>query len=252
MDSAARSFGLYSESYEKSRPLYSSDAVDFIVKKFSLTSDSKILELGAGTGKFTTALVNKNFKPVVNDWCSKMLEVLSKKYPYLETVIANANSLPLEENGFDIVVAAQSFHWFATKDALREIFRVLKPHGYLVIIFQERVAKTDWMQEFHKILYSYPYDVRARFELGAWQKVFDDQDFFGNLEHENFPYTQYLAKEDLVHRALGMSFLAALPEDKRDNAITKIKNLYSTHVELFEKEIIEFFYNTHIYWLRAL
>lgn len=55
-----------------------------------------------------------------------------------------------------------------------------------------------------------------------------------------------------MHRALGMSFLAALPEDKRDNAITKIKNLYSTHVELFEKEIIEFFYNTHIYWLLAL
>lgn len=252
MGCAAKSFGSYYESYEKSRPDYSSYSVELIVEKFSVTPNSKILELGAGTGKFTTALVNKNFKPVVNDWCSQMLGVLNIKYPYLETLHADAHRLPLEENRFDIVVTAQSFHWFATKDALSEIFRVLKPNGYLVIIFQERVENTEWIKEFHKILYSYPYDVRARFELGLWKNIFDDQEFFGSLEHESFPYTQYLAKEDLVHRALGMSFLTSLPADKRDDAVAKVKNLYETHAELREKEIIEFFYKTHIYWARAL
>jgi ubiquinone/menaquinone biosynthesis C-methylase UbiE len=252
LDSAARSFGVYSQSYEKSRPGYSKTSIDLITKKFSLNAHSKILELGAGTGKFTSALVNQGLTPVVTDWCSKMLRVLYDKYPYLEIAVADAYNVPLQSNIFDVVIVAQAFHWFATKDVLSEISRVLKPGGYLVLVFQERVENNEWVKEFHKILYSYPYDARARFELGAWKQVFEDQSYFEALQHESFPYIQNIAKEDLVHRALGTSFMTTLSEDKRNSAVLRIKELCSSHVELCEQTIIEFFYNTHVYWARSI
>ena len=252
MHSAARSFGVYSGSYEKSRPGYSRHSVELITKKVSLTKNSKILELGAGTGKYTASLVHEGFSPIVTDWCPRMLSVLHDKYPHLKNIAADACHLPLQSGTFDVVIAAQAFHWFATKDALKEIKRVLKPRGYLFLIFQERVENSEWIKEFHNILYSYPYDVRARFELGTWKQAFTNQNYFSAIQHENFPYTQYIAREDLIHRALGMSFLTALPDCKRESAISRIQLLCNTHDELKEKDTVEFFYKTHVYWARSI
>lgn len=239
---------MFSESYEKSRPEYSRYSIDLIAKSFSLNLNTKILELGAGTGKFTSTLVNEGLLPVVTDWCPRMLSVLHDKYPHLKTVVADACNIPLKAATFDVVMVAQAFHWFATTDALKEIKRVLKPGAYLVLVFQERVENSEWIKEFHKILYSYPYDVRARFELGAWKKAFTEQNYFDCLKHESFAYNQNIAKEDLLHRALGMSFLTALPNVKRESAIQRIKMLCDTHIELKEKKIVEFSYKTHVYW----
>ncbi len=152
---------------------------------------------------------------MITEWLPNMLKILKSKHPKLSSVIAKAEDIPFKDNMFDGVLAAQAFHWFANYPALGDIARVLKQNGYLVLVFQERNDKVEWVNEYHKIIFSYPHEVIVRFELGEWKKAFENQNYFSPLEHQQFTYSQHFLKEELAHRALGMSFIAALPEHKK-------------------------------------
>jgi len=63
-----------------------------------------------------------------------MLARLKQHYPEAETQLGSAEQIPLPDTSLDAVVCAQSFHWFATREAVEEIHRVLKPGGFLGLI----------------------------------------------------------------------------------------------------------------------
>ena len=252
LNSLAKSFNSCSESYEISRPGYPSQIVDFLKNNLNFSPSSKLLELAAGTGKFTDLLVQHGFNPMVTEWLPNMLKVLKTKHPKLPAFIAKAEEIPFKNDIFDTVLAAQSFHWFSNHNALADIARVLKKDGYFVIIFQERNDAVDWVHEYHKIIFSYPHELVARFELNAWKKAFENQEYFSPLEHLKFDYSQHFLKENLTHRALGMSFIAALPESQKQAVVEQMKELCSVHDAIKDHDVIEFPYITHVYWARVL
>ena len=51
--------------------------------------------------------------------------------PGVRAVAGTAQAIPLPSGTLDAVVCAQAFHWFATRDALDEFHRVLRPGGKL-------------------------------------------------------------------------------------------------------------------------
>ncbi len=252
MNSLAKSFDICSEIYESSRPGYPDAVVNFLKEKLGFNASSKLLELAAGTGKFTDLLVQHNLHPTVTEWLPNMLNILKAKHPKLSSAIAKAENIPFKENLFDGVLTAQAFHWFASHATLSDIARVLKRNGYLAIMFQERDNQAAWVYEYHKIIFSYPYEEIVRFELGAWKKAFENQHFFSTLEHQQFTYSQHFFKENLVQRALGMSFIAALPEIKKQEVTQRIQNLCATHPQIKDHDIIGFPYITHVYWAKVL
>lgn len=252
MSSLAKSFDSCSEVYENSRPSYPDKVANFLKEKLEFNESSKLLELAAGTGKFTDLLVQHNLHPTVTEWLPNMLNILKCKHPNLCSVIAKAENIPFRDSLFDGVLTAQAFHWFANDTALRDIARVLKTNGYLAIIFQERDNQTAWVHEYHKIIFSYPHAEVVKFELGAWKKVFEGQNYFSTLKHQRFTYLQHFFKENLVQRALGMSFIEALPEIKKKEAAQRIQNLCTTHPQVKNRDIIGFPYITHVYWAKVL
>ncbi len=252
MNSLAKSFDTCSESYEISRPGYPNAVANLLKQNLHFCKSSSLLELAAGTGKFTDLLVQHDLFPMVTEWLPNMLKVLKTKHPKLPAIIARAEDIPFKDNMFDGVLAAQAFHWFANHTALGDIARVLKKDGYLVLIFQERNDQIKWVQEYHKIIFSYPHEMIARFELGEWKKAFENQDYFSSPEHQQLPYAQHFLKENLTHRALGMSFIAALPEHRKKEVIQQVQDLCATHEQIKDKDVIEFPYITHVYWAKVL
>ena len=252
VNSLAKSFDTCSEIYEISRPSYPNAVADFLKKNLLFDKSSKLLELAAGTGKFTDLLVQHDLSPMITEWLPNMLKILKSKHPKLSSVIAKAEDIPFKDNMFDGVLAAQAFHWFANYPALGDIARVLKQNGYLVLVFQERNGKVEWVNEYHKIIFSYPHEAIVRFELGEWKKAFENQNYFSPLEHQQFTYSQHFLKEELAHRALGMSFIEALPEHKKKEVVQLMKNLSATHEQLKNHDVIEFPYITHVYWAKVL
>jgi demethylmenaquinone methyltransferase/2-methoxy-6-polyprenyl-1,4-benzoquinol methylase len=94
----------------------------------------RILDIAAGTGTSSMALLAEGVEVVAADFSKGMLAEGKKRYPQLEFVFADAMKLPFEEASFDVVTMSFGLRNVADhKVALKEFFRVLKPTGRLVI-----------------------------------------------------------------------------------------------------------------------
>ena len=101
----------------------------------------KILDIAAGTGTSSMALLVPGVKIVAADFSKGMLEEGKKRYPELEFVFADAMKLPFADNEFDVVTMSFGLRNVSDRNvALKEFFRVLKPSGRLVICEFSHVA----------------------------------------------------------------------------------------------------------------
>jgi len=94
----------------------------------------RILDIAAGTGTSSMALLAEGVEVVAADFSKGMLAEGKKRYPELEFVFADAMKLPFEDASFDVVTMSFGLRNVADhKVALKEFYRVLKPTGRLVI-----------------------------------------------------------------------------------------------------------------------
>jgi demethylmenaquinone methyltransferase/2-methoxy-6-polyprenyl-1,4-benzoquinol methylase len=94
----------------------------------------RILDIAAGTGTSSMALLAEGVEVVAADFSKGMLAEGKKRYPQLEFVFADAMKLPFEDASFDVVTMSFGLRNVADhKVALKEFYRVLKPTGRLVI-----------------------------------------------------------------------------------------------------------------------
>lgn len=103
-------------------------------KAVAPSSGMRILDVAAGTGTSSMALMVPGAKVVAADFSQGMLDEGKKRFPQLEFVFADAMSLPFKDGEFDAVTI--SFGLRNVQDhrlALKEFFRVLKPEGKLVV-----------------------------------------------------------------------------------------------------------------------
>jgi SAM-dependent methyltransferase len=139
----ARSFGSVAEAYDRGRPSFPQEAVRWLVGQDPTT----VLEVGAGTGKLTQQLVALGHDVHATEPAPEMLEILRRNLPDTRTSQASAEELPVPDRSVDVVVAAQSFHWFDLDRALPEIARVLRPGGHLSLVWNLRNEKIPWVRK---------------------------------------------------------------------------------------------------------
>ena len=101
------SFGSAAAAYERGRPSYPPEAIDWLLPPGA----RKVLDLGAGTGKLTTRLVERGLDVVAVDPIPDMLEVLRASLPETPALEGTAEEIPLGDNSVDAVLVAQAWHW---------------------------------------------------------------------------------------------------------------------------------------------
>ena len=124
---ALRGFSEEAEKYARGRPDYPDEILDWLRTKLELSAGKTAVDLGAGTGKFTRLLVQTGAGIVAVEPVGAMREQLIRALPGVQAVAGTAQDMPLGSASADALTCAQSFHWFATEEALVEIHRVLKP-----------------------------------------------------------------------------------------------------------------------------
>lgn len=156
-------------------------------------TSKKIVEIAAGTGKFTKNLVANGWTDnlTIIEPSTGMLESFKRNFPNIKAVQASSYAIPIEDNSVDAVIIAQGFHWFADADSLKEISRVLKPNGKLGLIwnFDDTSPSQDSQAAESKF-----YDAGSRYFnttdfKGNNQDVF--KQFFANQKW-NQEVTQYI------------------------------------------------------------
>lgn len=161
----------------------------------------------------------------------------------MQALAGTAQSMPLADASVDVVVCAQSFHWFANRAALDEIHRVLKPGGRLGLVWNLRDARVPWVAKLDAIVNQYEGDA-PRYYTGAWRHAFVHEGF-GPLAETHFSLGHAGSPEDvIVHRVRSTSFIASLPESARAEIDAAVRNLIDTEPELRGKPDVTVPYET--------
>jgi SAM-dependent methyltransferase len=201
--SPARSFGSVAGAYDRARPSYPAEAVEWLTG-----SALQVLELGAGTGKLTAQLVALDHDVYATDPDEKMLAGVRLRLPDVPTAVAPAEKIPLPDACMDVIVCAQSFHWFDLEQALPEIHRVLIPGGKLGLVWNERDERIPWVRRLGRLIGT----VEQLREPGG---PLVDSGLFHAVEKESFNNWQQLNRETLQDLVLSRSAIAALDDAER-------------------------------------
>jgi SAM-dependent methyltransferase len=215
----AGAFGAVAGAYDRGRPSYPPEAVSWLVG-----GEAKVvLELGAGTGKLTRELVGQGHAVYATDPDRSMLEVLEANVPGCSAKVAGAEEIPANDRSVDVVIAAQSFHWFDHEVALPEIARVLKPGGHLALAWNFFDQRIPWVRRL----------VEATGETATTsapsREVVAASDLFGPVEQKAWSHWQDVNRETLLDTVASRSYIAGLDESAREGRLDKVRALYDDY-----------------------
>lgn len=126
--------GRYDSWYRTKTGSYVDRTEKRLIFSMMRSKKGKALDLGCGTGNYTVELHKRGFDVVGVDLSEKMLEIARGKLPDVEFVRASAYNLPFNDESFDLVLSVTMFEFLREPErAVREIHRVLKPGGEVII-----------------------------------------------------------------------------------------------------------------------
>jgi ubiquinone/menaquinone biosynthesis C-methylase UbiE len=217
----ARGFGSAAEVYERARPDYPADALDWIVDSLGLEDGAHVVDLGAGTGKFARQLVARGLRVTAVEPIAEMRAILERFVP--EAVEGTAEAIPLEDDVADAVTAAQAFHWFDTARALPEMHRVLRRGAGVALIWNIRDEAHDVHRAYAETIR--PYRIMEYPEQQEMAGALRESSLFERIEERTFRHIQQMTAEGLVDRASSVSFIAQLPDAERAVLLERVRAL---------------------------
>ncbi len=211
-----------SDVYERARPTYPDEAVDLLAAAAGLGPSSRVLDLAAGTGKLTRQLHGRDLVCVAAEPSPSMREVFTRVLPGVPLIGATAEHIPLRAATVDAVVVAQAFHWFDPEVALAEIARVLRPGGWLALVWNERDESDPMVAELVGIS---KWDVHAPYPVGMdFGAVVDRSGRFGPVTRTKLPFVQELDLAAFVEQVASRSYVQVLPEPDRRALLDRVES----------------------------
>jgi SAM-dependent methyltransferase len=229
--SAALGFGLAADAYERGRPGYPQDAVDWIARLLGLGPGRTVLDLAAGTGKLTRQLVPTGAEVVAVEPDDAMRAKLQQAVPGVRALAGFAESIPLPDASVDAMTVAQGFHWFRP-EAVDELHRVLRPGGGLALIWNTRDDSDPVQAEITRLILPLRRGEPAQ-EERRWRALLEAGGLFGPLEERVFPFEQEVDAAGLVDRVLSISFVAVTPPEQRVEIESAVRALAAGRPERF-------------------
>jgi SAM-dependent methyltransferase len=221
---AAAGFGAAADVYERARPSYPVEAVEWIAAQTALDYGSVVVDVGAGTGKLTRLLAATHAHVIAVEPVEEMRGVLLRSVPGVQVMGGTAEQLPLGDASADVVTAAQAFHWFDHARALPELHRVLRPGGFLVLIWNSRDMADPLQRALEELLA--PLREDAPYQLGgAWRKPLEASGLFAPAEEAQFRIEQQLTRGGVRERVASTSFVAAMEPPEREKLLHRVDEL---------------------------
>lgn len=218
---ASGGFSAAAEEYERARPGYPEEAIAWIVDRLGLEPGKTVLDLAAGTGKLTRALVPSGARVVAVEPIDEMREQLFSAVPDVDAFDGTAEQIPLPDGSVEAVTCGQAFHWFREQEALREVHRVLVRGGGLALIWNVRDLTDPLQARLQEIILPHGGKVRSHHDF-APEKAIESSGLFGPVEQRSWPYVQRLSRAHLVDRIASTSYIAILDPDARAGVLGQV------------------------------
>ena len=214
-------------AYERGRPEYAPAVVGAIVAELGIPTAGPVLDLAAGTGKLTRALLGVGLDVVAVEPQPQLRELLEASVGRQRVREGLAEAIPLPEESVAAVTVADAFHWFDHAVALAEIRRVLRPGGGLALLS----AVPDWSGASwaHEVgtLIAGMLTTHPKFDGPPWQESVRGAGGWTEPREIRVTTSQPASPERMVDYIASMSWVAALPEEQRAETLAKVDAIVS-------------------------
>jgi SAM-dependent methyltransferase len=229
-DPAAR-FGPRASDYERHRPSYPRALFDALAPPLAPPPGALVADVGAGTGLFTAALLDRGYRVVAvepNDAMRASAERRLGSRPGFSAAPGRAEATGLPDGSVDFVAAAQALHWFSAPAAAAELRRIARPPRPALFVWNvgDRTASA-FMRAY--------FDLAAEFAPGT--AFHDDESSFTPLVEvyapgatvRDFPQEQSLDLDGLVGRLRSAASAPSPGEPRHEAMVARLKALFDAH-----------------------
>lgn len=230
MDNTQR-FSNRVENYVKYRPHYPAVIVNYLQERFGLTS-GVIADVGAGTGILTKLFLDTGYMMYAVEpnepMLAKATELLNG-YAGYRAVHATAEDTTLPDSSVDAVMAGQAFHWFNAEKSKAEFSRILKAHGLVALVWNERRIDTAFEKEYEVLIHRHGKDYVQVKHRNI--EAHDLAAFFAPapMEMKEFYNQQVFDFEGLKGRLLSSSYIPGQGSHSYDEMMADLKELFDKY-----------------------
>jgi SAM-dependent methyltransferase len=236
------------ENYVRYRPGYPPEVVEELRAECGLIASHVVADIASGTGIWTHMLL-ENGNPVFgvepNAEMRQAGERLLAAFPKFTSVEGTAEATTLADQSADFVTAAQAAHWFDRARARREFVRILKPGGWQVLLWNERLTdSTAFLRDYEQLLLTYAtdyQDIRHEHTTSAVNEFFDPSPF----QERTFAMRQEFDYAGVEGRLLSSSYAPGPGHRKHAPMLSELRGI-------FEANAVEghavFEYKTRLYF----
>ena len=243
-----RRFSSRVDNYIRFRPGYPKEILGLLQSECGLNNRSIIADIGSGTGKLTELFLqngNAVFGVEPNREMREAGERLLKQFANFTSIDAAAENTTLPNSAIEFIVAGQAFHWFDRARCRKEFVRILKPGGWVALIWNDRQTETTpFLREYEKLLQTYATDYSK-----VDHKNIDDtvvREFFGYAPTKTkIPSAQQFDFEGLKGRLLSSSYAPDQGQPGHTEMLRELEKLFNARQEDGQ---VEFAYDTVIYY----
>ena len=250
-EEAALGFQRGAAAYERGRPGYPEAAIGRLADELDLGPERVVVDLAAGTGKLTRALLGLGAHLVAIEPVAGMREQLVGAVPGIEVLDGTAERMPLADASAHAVLVAQAFHWFDVPVAAAEIHRVLVEGGGLGVVRNEWDESVDWIVEMRALTAKHA-DRIERDRSDDWREALAATGLFSPYQEAVFPNAVRVSVATLRARIASLSFVALLDDAARERLLDEVSDLVTQRGLIAADGLLDTPYRTHVTWCRAV
>ncbi len=249
MDSKQR-FSSRVENYVKYRPGYPAEIVDTLARECGLLPTSLVADIGSGTGLLARLFLDygcRVFGVEPNAEMRAAGERLLAHYRLFTSLDGSAEATGLPTASVDLVTAGQAFHWFDPPAARKEFRRILKPNGWVALVWNERrLDSTPFLRGYEALLHTYSSDYTQVNHRNVEEDAQTIPAFFGGPVHEAFfEYVQVFDFEGVKGRLLSSSYAPEAGSPQHEPMLAELRRLFGQYQQ---DGRVSFEYDTHLFY----
>ena len=233
MDATQR-FSDRAEVYHLFRPRYPDELLGLLREKCGLNSKAVVADIGSGTGILAELFLrngNVVFGVEPNEAMRVMAERQLAKFAGFRSVDGRAEATTLASESADFVVAGQAFHWFDRERAAAEFARILRPEGWIILVWNERLTDASpFAGDYEQLLLDSSIDYRAvdpkqvSGDREALDQFFRKQGNFAAYRH-----TMPVTFEQLSGFLSSASYAPTAGHPKHGPMMEQLRSIFETH-----------------------
>ncbi len=228
-----RRFSNRVNDYVRYRPGYPGAVIEILRAHCGLTPTSMVADIGSGTGLLTELFLrngNQVFAVEPNPDMRAASERLLSHYAGFRSVPATAEATTLADQSMDVITAAQAFHWFDRARARREFERIVRPQGWVVLIWNERETEASaFLRAYEALLRRFATDYAQ-----VDHRRIDDAvlaDFFrpGKFRLETLKNRQEFDFAGVKGRLLSSSYAPEIGHPNHDGMLAELSRIFEAY-----------------------